>query len=184
MSRSSTWRAAADRGGSAHRSRGPFSRLLAGRQAAGKWPRRRLRRWSGQPRTGDRWVPRCPWIIGSCSGWTSPRIAGRSPRPTRTAPSRCGMWNRSHPSAPRCRVRGIWWVNARIRVPDGQHLYAVYENGRAFRWEVDPAAWRSRACTITGGGLTPSSGRRSCLNRTTSPPAQPADGRSADRDSS
>ena len=47
-----------------------------------------------------------------------------------------------------------WWVNARF-APDGQHLYAVYENGRAFRWEVDPAAWRSRACTITGGGLTP-----------------------------
>jgi hypothetical protein len=23
------------------------------------------------------------------------------------------------------------------------------------RWEVDPAAWRTRACAITGGGLTP-----------------------------
>ena len=46
------------------------------------------------------------------------------------------------------------WVTARF-APDGEHLYAVYENGRAFRWEVDPTAWRSRACTITGGGLTP-----------------------------
>ena len=45
-------------------------------------------------------------------------------------------------------------VTARF-APDGKHLYAVYENGRAFRWEVDPTAWRSRACTITGGGLTP-----------------------------
>ncbi len=46
------------------------------------------------------------------------------------------------------------WVTARF-APDGGHLYAVHENGRALRWEVDPAAWRSRACTITGGGLTP-----------------------------
>jgi WD40 repeat protein/DNA-binding SARP family transcriptional activator len=46
------------------------------------------------------------------------------------------------------------WVTARF-APDGEHLYALYENGRAFRWEVDPAAWRSRACAITGGGLTP-----------------------------
>jgi WD40 repeat protein/DNA-binding SARP family transcriptional activator len=46
------------------------------------------------------------------------------------------------------------WMTARF-APDGGHLYAVYENGRALRWEVDPAAWRGRACTITGGGLTP-----------------------------
>jgi WD40 repeat protein len=46
------------------------------------------------------------------------------------------------------------WVTARF-APDGEHLYAVYANGRAFRWEVDPAAWRSRACAITGGGVTP-----------------------------
>ena len=46
------------------------------------------------------------------------------------------------------------WVTARF-TPDGKHLYAVHENGRAFRWEVAPAAWRSRACAITGGGLTP-----------------------------
>src|SRR5215211_2943882 len=46
------------------------------------------------------------------------------------------------------------WVTARF-APEGEHLYAVYENGAAFRWEVDPAAWRSRACAITGGGLTP-----------------------------
>jgi WD40 repeat protein/DNA-binding SARP family transcriptional activator len=46
------------------------------------------------------------------------------------------------------------WVTARF-TPDGKHLYAVHENGRAFRWEVAPAAWRSRACAITGGGPTP-----------------------------
>jgi WD40 repeat protein len=47
------------------------------------------------------------------------------------------------------------WVTARF-TPDGERLFAVYaEHGRAIRWEVDPAAWRSRACAIAGGGLTP-----------------------------
>jgi len=46
------------------------------------------------------------------------------------------------------------WVTGRF-TPDGGRLFAVYENGSAFRWEVDPAAWRSRACAVTGGGLTP-----------------------------
>ena len=46
------------------------------------------------------------------------------------------------------------WVTGRF-TPDGSRLFAVYENGPAIRWEVDPAAWRSRACAITGGGLTP-----------------------------
>ncbi len=46
------------------------------------------------------------------------------------------------------------WVTARF-TPDGSRLFTLYENGEAFRWEGDPAAWRSRACAITGGGLTP-----------------------------
>ena len=46
------------------------------------------------------------------------------------------------------------WVTARF-TPDGRRLFAVYEDGHGFRWEVDPEAWKSRACTITGGGLTP-----------------------------
>jgi WD40 repeat protein len=46
------------------------------------------------------------------------------------------------------------WVSARF-TPDGDRLFAVYEDGRAFRWEVDPAAWRSQACAVAGGGLTP-----------------------------
>jgi WD40 repeat protein/DNA-binding SARP family transcriptional activator len=46
------------------------------------------------------------------------------------------------------------WVSARF-TPDGERLFALYEDGRAFRWEVDPAAWMSRACAVAGGGLTP-----------------------------
>ena len=63
------------------------------------------------------------------------------------------MWSRSNRSAP---LPGPvdQWVAARF-APDAGRLYAVYENGIAFRWEVDPAGWRGRACAITGGGLTP-----------------------------
>jgi WD40 repeat protein len=39
--------------------------------------------------------------------------------------------------------------------PDGNHLFVLQDDGRAFRWEVDPAAWRSHACAVAGGGLTP-----------------------------
>ncbi|MGH2953912.1 MAG: BTAD domain-containing putative transcriptional regulator, partial [Solirubrobacterales bacterium] len=39
--------------------------------------------------------------------------------------------------------------------PDGSRLFAVHEDGRAFRWELDPDAWRSHACAVVGGGLTP-----------------------------
>ena len=42
------------------------------------------------------------------------------------------------------------WSTARFS-PDGSHLFAVYDNRRAFRWEIDPALWRLRACTIAGG---------------------------------
>jgi hypothetical protein len=39
--------------------------------------------------------------------------------------------------------------------PAGKRLFAVHEDGRAFRWEVDPAAWRQHACAVVGRGLTP-----------------------------
>jgi len=45
------------------------------------------------------------------------------------------------------------WVTARF-TRDGSHLFAVYENGHGIRWELDPAAWRRRACAVAGGGLT------------------------------
>jgi WD40 repeat protein/DNA-binding SARP family transcriptional activator/energy-coupling factor transporter ATP-binding protein EcfA2 len=38
--------------------------------------------------------------------------------------------------------------------PDGRRMFAVHEDGRAFRWEVDPDAWTRHACRVAGG-LTP-----------------------------
>jgi WD40 repeat protein len=46
------------------------------------------------------------------------------------------------------------WVTSRF-TPEGERLFAVYEDGRALRWEVDPAAWRTHACAVAGGGLSP-----------------------------
>ena len=45
------------------------------------------------------------------------------------------------------------WSTTRFTA-DGRHLFAAYDNGRAIRWEADPNAWRERACTVAGGGLT------------------------------
>ena len=45
------------------------------------------------------------------------------------------------------------WSTVRFS-PDGKRLFAVYDNGRAVRWELDPAVWRRHACTVAGGGLT------------------------------
>ena len=39
--------------------------------------------------------------------------------------------------------------------PDGGRVFVLRDDGRAFRWEVDPAAWRAHACGVAGGGLTP-----------------------------
>ena len=41
-------------------------------------------------------------------------------------------------------------VTARF-TPDGARLFVVSDYGGAIRWEVDPAAWRQRACAIAGG---------------------------------
>jgi hypothetical protein len=45
-------------------------------------------------------------------------------------------------------------VTARF-TPDGTRLFVVSDVGRAISWEVDPAVWRSHACSVAGGGLTP-----------------------------
>jgi len=49
---------------------------------------------------------------------------------------------------------GETWSTTRF-TPDGGGLFVAYDNGRAMRWEVDPAAWVRRACATAGGGLTP-----------------------------
>jgi WD40 repeat protein len=44
-------------------------------------------------------------------------------------------------------------VTARFSV-DGSRLFAVYDDGGATRWEIDPGVWRAHACAVAGG-LTP-----------------------------
>jgi WD40 repeat protein/DNA-binding SARP family transcriptional activator len=39
--------------------------------------------------------------------------------------------------------------------PNSAHLFAVSTRGPGFRFDTDPRAWSSHACTVAGGGLTP-----------------------------
>jgi WD40 repeat protein len=38
--------------------------------------------------------------------------------------------------------------------PDGKHVLGVFDSGAAIVWNVDPAAWRARACRVAGRNLT------------------------------
>lgn len=48
--------------------------------------------------------------------------------------------------------QNIWaWATF---TPDSRRLFAVYQSGRAFRWEVRPDAWSRKACEVAGRELT------------------------------
>jgi hypothetical protein len=38
--------------------------------------------------------------------------------------------------------------------PDGAHLLAITDAGRAYRWDVRPSSWARHACEVAGGPLT------------------------------
>ena len=38
--------------------------------------------------------------------------------------------------------------------PNGAHLFAVYGNGRAYRWKTRPQDWNRQACAVAGRALT------------------------------
>ncbi len=38
--------------------------------------------------------------------------------------------------------------------PDGKHLFAVFANGRGYRWDSRPSAWKRHACRVAGRRLT------------------------------
>jgi WD40 repeat protein len=40
-------------------------------------------------------------------------------------------------------------------VEGGSHLITVYDNGRAYSWDVRPRSWAQTACDIAGRTLTP-----------------------------
>jgi hypothetical protein len=41
-----------------------------------------------------------------------------------------------------------------IFTPDGTGLFAAYDTGRAYRWDIRPAAWARQACAVAGRTLT------------------------------
>ena len=38
--------------------------------------------------------------------------------------------------------------------PDGAHLFAITDAGRAYRWDVRPSSWARDACAVAGRTLT------------------------------
>jgi hypothetical protein len=38
--------------------------------------------------------------------------------------------------------------------PDGAHLLAITDAGRAYRWDVRPSSWARHACEVAGRPLT------------------------------
>jgi WD40 repeat protein len=43
---------------------------------------------------------------------------------------------------------------APLFTPDGAYLFAITDTGRAYRWDVRPAAWMRYACAVAGRPLT------------------------------
>jgi WD40 repeat protein len=43
------------------------------------------------------------------------------------------------------------WVNF---FPDGKHVLGVFGSGAGVVWNVDPAAWKAKACSVAGRNLT------------------------------
>ena len=39
-------------------------------------------------------------------------------------------------------------------MPDGTHLIAAYDNGRAYRWDIRPVSLVRQACQVAGRRLT------------------------------
>ena len=60
------------------------------------------------------------------------------------------------------------WVAARF-TNGGRHLVAVYDDGRAWRWDVRPRAWTAHACRVAGRSLTPHEWREVLPGRAFSP---------------
>ena len=52
-------------------------------------------------------------------------------------------------------LQGLPNVEVGVRfTPDGTHLVAVYDTGRAYLWDVRPPSWLRRACEVAGRTLT------------------------------
>ena len=45
-------------------------------------------------------------------------------------------------------------VAVALFAPDGNHVYAVFRNGRGYRWDVRPSAWNDQACAVAGRRLS------------------------------
>ena len=55
------------------------------------------------------------------------------------------------------------------RAPDGKHVFAVFRDGRGYRWDVRSTSWERQACKIAGRRLTRAEWDAALADRTYAP---------------
>ena len=77
-------------------------------------------------------------------------------RATASADGKVALWDvETHrPIGPPLTVEPRTFTSA-VFSPSGSDLFAVSTRGPGIRFDTDPRAWSSHACTVAGGGLTP-----------------------------
>ena len=107
---------------------------------------------SSRPTTGDRSAPRCALPPATSPASTPAPTAARCDRRHRRPDPTVGP---TKPTPDRDGAPGPENRNAvAFFAPDGNHVLAVFANGRGYRWDVRPAAWQRQACTIADRRLT------------------------------
>ena len=155
------------------RQRGPLGHFLPRRPP----PRRRSGQRQHAPRATDGWRPvgsRWGWAITRPRGWRSPQTAALWPPRTTTPRSSFGTWRRSSRSARPSRALGAGRRRASPRTAVACSRFTTAEarpGGRSTPGYGFSTPAPSRAASH------PSSGRRSCLSRSTGPSVPPADHR-------
>ena len=146
----------------AHRGGGQLQGLGAAvvRRGARRLQLRR-RMGAGQPQVRR---PRRPTGVGQSISPT----ATHSPQAAATAPFACGTCGRSGARRRAARPAEPLSVSPQF-TPDGAHLFALTNAGRAYRWDVRPASWARHACAVAGRRLTRSEWRDALPERDYNP---------------
>jgi WD40 repeat protein len=100
------------------------------------------------------WKPVTPSFAGGRANWAAFNGDG-STLATGNADGMVRLWDVASGQALGAPLPGV--PNSRvvpIFTPDGTHLIAAHQNGRAYRWDIRPASLVRQACQVAGRRLT------------------------------